>query len=473
MTSIHESKNISESVDSTKQKVDCMICTEEVSQRKMIKCPFCEFEACVDCVDRFLMGIDDDSPRCMNNSCKKIWSLEFLASNFNPSFYNKRYRDRRAQIAIEREKSLLPGTQGLVKQEKKRMKNIKKINNLLDENAMYKELINKNLEKIANLRPLTRVVKNIEQKVEKKVFTRACPVDDCRGFLSTSLKCGICSVFACKDCHMPKASKRDDNHMCDPDLVATVTLLANDTKPCPSCHTPIYKMYGCDQMYCTQCHTAFSWERGIIERGVIHNPHYYESQRAMNGGIAPRNAGDMYCGGIPAIWNVNDSLDYAGVKWELGTNAHILVGHMNNIELPRYPNRLGAQDNSKLRVDYLLNRINEKQWISKLKTHMKKQEKNSEFHMIIAMFTATLSDIFGNIVDGKYEYIVKNIASAYALRQYTNNEFRKIGIRYGNVYPIISRDFIFYPNLRSLKMETKKDVVTDAREFIDSDDEDY
>ena len=112
MASTHESKNMSTSSKSA--KADCMICADEVSQRKMVECPFCKFEACGSCVDRFLMGIDDDRPRCMSNSCKKVWSYEFLASQTQPSFHNKRYRDRRATLLHEREKSLLPGTQHLV-----------------------------------------------------------------------------------------------------------------------------------------------------------------------------------------------------------------------------------------------------------------------------------------------------------------------------------------------------------------------
>ena len=114
-----------DSQDNSKNMVDCMICANEVYSRKMVKCPFCTFEACKECTETFLMGIDDDKPRCMDNSCKKVWSFEFLSTKFNMSFHNKKYRNRRASILHEREKSLLPGTQGLVKEVMKREKNEK------------------------------------------------------------------------------------------------------------------------------------------------------------------------------------------------------------------------------------------------------------------------------------------------------------------------------------------------------------
>ena len=423
------------------QKTDCFICAETVFKRKMIKCPFCDFESCEDCVTRFLLGILDTQPRCMNNSCKKIWSWEFLAQNTQPSFHNKKYRERRAQLLLEREKSMIPGTQELVRHEKKKIKINNQIVDIQNENDMYRELIRLNKEKIRKLRR-----KGTGEKKKERTFTRACPVEECRGFLSTSLKCGTCSTYSCKDCHMPKASKRDEEHKCDPDLVATVKLLANDTKPCPACSTSIFKISGCDQMYCTNCHTPFSWTKGTIETGVIHNPHYYQMQRELNGGVAPRNRGDVRCGGAPAMWRINEKLRAAQVTFVHADESHRSIAHVNNVELPRFPNQLGEADNSRLRVSYLMKKIDEKTWKSKLKAKMKKQEKNVEINQILRMYTQTLSDIFGNIVEGKNDDVAQHVASCAQLRDYTNKQLSKIGARFDNVVPCIGPDWQFYRN---------------------------
>lgn len=45
----------------------------------------------------------------------------------------------------------------------------------------------------------------------------------------------------------------------------------------------------CDQMWCIECKTAFSWSKGTVEVGVVHNPHFYQWMR-QNGGM-PRTDG--------------------------------------------------------------------------------------------------------------------------------------------------------------------------------------
>lgn len=445
----------SDSDDEKGITVDCDICADEVLSVQILKCPFCSFSSCKKCIGTFLMGIDDDKPRCMNLTCKKVWSFEFLAENFPPSFYNIEYRNRRASLLHDREKSLLPGTQNLVRVELKKEKNKIKLKELAYENAMLLELINQNTKKIYELRMETREKKENEEKKEK-VYTRACPVNDCRGFLSKSRKCGLCETYACKHCLMPKACKHDENHECDPDLVATIKLMASDTKPCPSCSTPIFKIHGCDQMYCTQCHTPFSWTNGTIDRGVIHNPHYYEMQRLMNNGNVPRVAGDVQCGGLPTIYTLLDIMERAEIDFRIG-DVHRLVLHINYVVVDHYPNEIGVVDNSKLRVDYLMGRITENQWVSKLKAKMKKQEKNSAFNQVLAMFTATMTDLFGNIVakhqNGKGNEIANIIANICVLRDYTNKALAKIGNQFGNTYPGIRDTWEFATNIEKAELE--------------------
>ena len=89
-------------------------------------------------------------------------------------------------------------------------------------------------------------------------------------------------------------------HRCTRDDLASADEIRANTRPCPGCGTRVHKVQdgGCDQMWCTQCHTAFSWQTGIrVTRGPIHNPHYFEHLRVAGPGPA-RAAGDLPCGGL-------------------------------------------------------------------------------------------------------------------------------------------------------------------------------
>jgi len=39
-----------------------------------------------------------------------------------------------------------------------------------------------------------------------RVFVRACPNNDCRGFLSSHWKCGLCELYTCSKCHVLKGT---------------------------------------------------------------------------------------------------------------------------------------------------------------------------------------------------------------------------------------------------------------------------
>lgn len=162
-----------------------------------------------------------------------------------------------------------------------------------------------------------------QPKKEAIRISRGCPAEGCRGFLSTSFNCGVCEAKVCEHCHEIIGAKGDTvrqvgvmeveivsaeavpkRHICDADAVETAKMLAKETRPCPTCKTLISKIDGCDQMWCTQCQTAFSWKTGQKEAGRVHNPHYYEWLRRTKGaegvprevGDAPGGGADMCCG---------------------------------------------------------------------------------------------------------------------------------------------------------------------------------
>ena len=380
---------------------DCVVCCEKLL--KSVTCNFCDFKSCSSCTRRYLLDTESD-PHCMG--CKKQWSRDFLDTSFPKTFLNKDLKSHRENILIDRQKSLLPATQHLVEREIHQRKYQKLVKDLYDRRRqLHTELNNVNIEIREGYNRLYygNGQENIQQ--EKQQFIRKCPAEDCMGYLSSQWKCGICNYWTCPDCHEIKGQTKDAEHICNADNVETAKLINKETRPCPSCATRIFKIDGCDQMFCTNCQTSFSWRTGQkVISGIIHNPHYYEFMRNQNNGNMPRQPGDIPCGGMPNVYRISELVRKFKLppKHQLSVSLysiHRSVSHMQFAELPRYEiNEQNNETNSDLRVRCMLKEIDEKAWKSTLKKSEKKYQKNTELSQVVQMFIDTASDIFRNII---------------------------------------------------------------------------
>ena len=249
-------------------------------------------------------------------------------------------------------------------------------------------------------------------------------------------------MLFCKNCNEVK----DILHIeCDPDKVKTMELINKDTKPCPKCGTMIHKINGCDMMYCVDCNTPFSWKRGTIETGTIHNPHYYEFLRKQNNGVIPRNPGDVPCGGGLPYWGeisrrFLNPREYT-IETQTITNFHQLVAHISHAEI-RELNRTITMNNSanrKLRVQYLMNVLTENDFKAIIQQLEKKNNKSREYINIYQMLVDVSSDKFREIESGTgiltQEQLTEIIQYFDKLIEYFNENIANVGKRYKCVYP--------------------------------------
>ena len=292
----------------SKESKECEVCCETFnkSSRSKVKCNHCDLEACKQCVRTYLMDTTS-TPHCMG--CKNTWERDFTQKMLNKSFYTGDYRKRRKELLFEGEKARFPETmphvenyKNISRWEEKRkgyQKNLEELNEL---HYQVRLKINKYNTKISNARS-GNVTKNARQ------FIKKCPVDDCEGFLSSAWKCGVCSIWVCPKCFEIKGHDKNAEHECNPDDIASAELIKQETRPCPSCGIRIYKIEGCDQMWCTGCHVAFSWRTGLRVNGPIHNPHFYQFQR-QGGGAVIQNPGAQICGGLPTYYQMRDRVQY-------------------------------------------------------------------------------------------------------------------------------------------------------------------
>lgn len=217
----------------------CGICDYTLNQtiRKPISCPYCEFTACRTCCETYVLG--ETTSKCMNPPCNREWTRQFIAKEFTSVFISKKLKKKREEILFDIERSLMPATQPQIE------RIIKGEKILLDINELHHKIseLNNKINDLRNER--YRLLYTNQPHQQRSEFIRACPDNNCRGYLSTQWKCGLCEKWSCPECHEIKGLNRDSEHVCNPDILATARLLSSDTKPCPNCRTGIFKIDGC------------------------------------------------------------------------------------------------------------------------------------------------------------------------------------------------------------------------------------
>ena len=150
----------------------------------------------------------------------------------------------------------------------------KQLNALQEEYNEARKYLNELSQKLQEKKLRIYRIKNGEDagKDERRKFIMPCPADNCKGYLSSQYKCEVCKLYTCPDCFEVIGYSKESPHECKQDNIASAQLIKKETKPCPKCGVRIFKISGCDQMWCTECKVAFSWNTGkIVISGQVHN----------------------------------------------------------------------------------------------------------------------------------------------------------------------------------------------------------
>lgn len=268
---------------------------------------------------------------------------------------------------------------------------------------------------------------------QRAEFIKKCGDPECRGFLSTRWKCGLCEKQTCMDCHEIKHDDDDNPHVCDPNVVETIKLLKTDTKNCPSCQTSITKIDGCDQMWCTQCKTGFSWSTGKIEM-KLHNPHYYEWRR-QNGGLDREPGDNQQCVTPTDIFNniLNSVAIELNLKTELIEKCRQCIHNSAYNQNPPIP------DFEIYRIQYLRNQIDVEDFKSTLIRLNKAYSKKHELYTVYELLATTFSDIMRRFCMNFQDTSV--LAELNTIIDYVNGCFADIAYSYGSTTKhVVDRD---------------------------------
>ena len=499
----------------------CCICCDTFTKerRAPIGCPKCSTQFCRSCVQRYVLSQETlTGISCMQPDCDCTWTRAFLVQHTTSKFINQDYRTHKKELLFQHELSRMQETMGYAD-------TMKQLDGVQDEARELRALR-------AKMRDELRVVQNKIYRAETRMwqlrngetpdkksseparqFIKPCPAADCNGFLSSQWRCKVCDIQVCATCHeikgmIPKGIKPTHafpDHVCDAGNVATAQMLKKDSKNCPSCGVTIHKTEGCNQMWCTNCNTAFSWRTGKRINGVIHNPHFFEWQRQNNGNVA-RTPGDIPCGGFPR-WRdfsltmggaltkerkdgfVGDAASQAWVPYAMagkyrrmsitcelcrqqeGAGSYGMCGyekgcgrpaafswydivrglfrdvaHFHRMEIPEYEQVRDQMNeghgNRDLRAKYILGKISSET----LKDGATRRDlKNSKaidiFNVFELMNTTGREGLISMMRNPTLANIERQFVNIYKVMEYCNAELKKISAVYNQSVPIIRPDF--------------------------------
>lgn len=308
-----------------------------------------------------------------------------------------------------------------------------------------------------------------DKKKSNRTYVLQCPKEDCKGMLSNESKtkeghffCSICETITCVACKMIIKKQEQATHTCDPDILKSVELLEQSSKPCPTCGIPIHRISGCSQMFCTQCHASWDWRSGRLNNGQIHNPHHSEWLRTQRN--RPRELGDIPCGRELNIdlavdcshWLENAIRQNAAnitkkQKQELMRMVQYIFEsmrvaiHHNHITIPTLGrDTYGHETNQELRVNLLLKRLSEDDFRREIQRRDKANSKRNELLQIVLTYRDAITDlVWPYIVEGHLKTIDewKQLhAEMNALEEYVNGCFELVSCVYGSTIHQIMND---------------------------------
>lgn len=456
---------------------DCAICCEPIkgAHVKKLECPKCLFSCCTRCVKMYIDTLSGPVA-CMNEQCTNVWGRALLAQYMTKDFMRKDYLEYRRKAVWEHEASLIPEVVPLVSartaadnvkvkmdeiknQLSKRVKETEKlVRELYNELDKTRKVFNTRIQHCKtyieaerefaddpdnNTRPdpfvdpeimseeqIQEAQQIIEDRHNERVSGRGhCPKDDCNGLIGEGWKCVVCSTHVCRSCLEERTE--GDTHTCDDNILESVRQIRKDSKRCPHCKVLVHRIFGCDQMWCTNCKTRFSYSTLKLTRGShFHNPHYYEFMRSQTGTVVAREDDDvdMACaGGQLLIENLVKTLNERKVR-KRHIDAIVERARIANEINDAQPANRHAKNARELRVKVFRGEITKDEFKQKIEQLYKKRDKEGEIEQIFQAYTAVVFDTLrGYIADPNMTStrVLLNISKAYTMATRARKSLRQ------------------------------------------------
>ena len=382
--------------NSSTREYECSICYETMVDNDRVICPFCNVEICEPCF-QYSTTLEIKTPSCI--FCKKELSLEFVLANNEHEWCKKKFMPFFENLIYEKEKMLLPDSiepyQKMIKirKLKKKIKQYKPTKTLWRKREIellkgqdVTEIENQIQNRFEIENELTELTETDVKTKETTIYISNCINEECRGFITNKYECELCKTKICDEC----LQINNENHRCNRNDTATAREIKESSKPCPKCYVPIFKISGCNQMFCTNCKVVFDWTTLQIDNGSVHNEHYFDWISSTNNNNI--NIEEMACGDIETIYRIimnKNGWSHQTIFREL----YQFNRECNGEHIAAYQRKIKNKFDL-YRIEYLDNKLTIEKWKKKIAVDNIYNEKIDSIIKILRMYVAVTSDLF-------------------------------------------------------------------------------
>lgn len=377
-----------------KKMSHCDICTEPITKKCEFTCSACKCLFCKSCFTNEFWS----KPFCMN--CNIELSNNILVSWLTYPVYLSEILNKYNKVsAFTREHALLNFTCTYIEWIKY-VEYKKSFNRWGSQKVARGFIVNQDLEDL-NLNVINIInPAAVEAAVANYAFYK-CVKAHCMGLVVFGV-CNKCKTIHCDTCQMTKSI----NHECDVNIIESIKVIKNVTKPCPSCSVPVLKDGGCDHMHCKKCNVHYFWSTGLI----VEESQFHAEDR--HGRFITLTEAD----------EINFQSIDVQIKKLLGIIQQFTFLKYNLVTLDKkYKIEL-----LKLRIKYIKNELTEDKWLNKVVLLDYFHQGNVQINAIISNFIDIAMEIPGS-------QLLDHVKA-------TNLELQNIAVTYNCKVPIIFKD---------------------------------
>lgn len=389
-------------------------------------CERCDYIICRTCARQIVNDYGDtllgECAICLQ--CKKPLSIQARKKLLGITFVNVNLQKLRQKRIYTRQTHLFAETLPLVHTERRRRtlkSHLKDVNKQIRE-GQY-ELIG---ERQRIVRAILALNNSHEEVGVNKAILSRCAFEGCDGYLTDRGECNVCHKTTCMHCGFP----RHEGHVCDPLVLASMSFIKKDCRPCVRCSAPSMRAEGCPVMWCVKCHTFWHWDTTTVIETRSHTPHNPDHREWLQrGGSTAREIGDIPCGGLPTAEELHAAfLREFATTLEVSPFAEYILNAADGVyQAQRMRNNFPitwneSQLTEPLRISFLIGDVNTEKFSRGLEKTLRLAEYKKEIGEILMVFVFSAADIFQRFCSPSTHSTCIEVATSLAALRIITNE---------------------------------------------------